>query len=137
MCIRDRYKGSLLTRLLSLTNGLSGMIFTNDDISDADLFDRNVIVDLSRVGSTETKSLIMGMLVLKMQEYRMTNTDGPNAKLRHVTVIEEAHNLLKRTSTEQSSCLLYTSLALCLCKGLFFFQTIFHQAKGAKPWQKS
>ena len=33
----------------------------------------------------------------------MTNTDGPNAKLPHVTVIEEAHNLLKRTSTEQSS----------------------------------
>lgn len=44
----------------------------------------------------------MGMLVLKLQEYRMTKGEM-NAPLNHVTVIEEAHNLLKRTSTEQST----------------------------------
>ena len=43
----------------------------------------------------------MGLLVLKLQEHRMTKGDM-NAKLRHVTILEEAHNLLKRTSTEQS-----------------------------------
>ena len=64
------------------------------------LFDQNVIVDLSRVGSTETKALIMGILVLKLQEYRMENV-SQNSKLKHVTVLEEAHNLLKRTSTDQ------------------------------------
>lgn len=93
----------LLTRLQSLTNGINGMIFTCDEIADADLFDKNVIVDLSRVGSSETKSLIMGMLVLKLQEYRMAAAIGMNEKLKHITVLEEAHNLLKRTSTEQSS----------------------------------
>lgn len=66
------------------------------------LFDENVVVDLSRVGSSETKSLIMGMLVLKLQEYRMTQGDM-NAPLKHITVLEEAHNILKRTSTEQVS----------------------------------
>ena len=100
---KGAYKGSLLTRLQSLTNGINGIIFSCDDIADAELFDKNVIVDLSRVGSSETKSLIMGMLVLKLQEHRMANADGMNAKLKHITVIEEAHNLLKRTSTEQSS----------------------------------
>lgn len=100
---KGAYKGSLLTRLQSLTNGIYGMIFTCDDIEDSLLFDKNVIVDLSRVGSAETKSLIMGMLVLKLQEYRMANATGMNEKLKHVTVLEEAHNLLKRTSTEQSS----------------------------------
>lgn len=100
---RGAYKGSLLTRLQSLTNGIYGMIFTCDDIDDSILFDKKVIVDLSRVGSAETKSLIMGMLVLKLQEYRMVNASGMNEKLKHVTVLEEAHNLLKRTSTEQSS----------------------------------
>ena len=99
---KGAYKGSLLTRLESLTNGINGMIFVCDEISNKDLFDENVIVDLSRVGSAETKSLIMGMLVLKLQEYRMTN-DDMNAELKHLTVLEEAHNLLKRTSTEQSS----------------------------------
>ncbi|MCX4297805.1 MAG: DUF87 domain-containing protein [Lachnospiraceae bacterium] len=99
---KGAYKGSLLTRLESLTNGINGMIFVCDEISNQKLFDENVIVDLSRVGSAETKSLIMGMMVLKLQEYRMTN-DDMNAELKHLTVLEEAHNLLKRTSTEQSS----------------------------------
>lgn len=99
---KGAYKGSLLTRLESLTNGINGMIFVCDEISDEELFDKNVIVDLSRVGSSETKSLIMGMLVLKLQEYRMTS-DMINAELRHITVLEEAHNLLKRTSADQTS----------------------------------
>ena len=100
---KSNYKGSLLTRLESLTNGINSMIFTADDIDDRELFDKNVIVDLSRVGSGETKSLIMGILVLKLQEYRIAHSDGSDSDLRHVTVLEEAHNLLKRTSTEQSS----------------------------------
>lgn len=100
---KSNYKGSLLTRLESLTNGINSMIFSADDIDDAELFDENVIVDLSRVGSTETKALIMGILILKLQEHRIACSEGSNSELRHVTVLEEAHNLLKRTSTEQSS----------------------------------
>ncbi len=97
---KGAYKGSLLTRLQSLTNGINGLIFQNDEISEAKLFDENVIVDLSRVGSSETKSLIMGVLVLKLQEYRMEQ-GNMNAPLKHITVLEEAHNLLKRTSSDQ------------------------------------
>lgn len=99
---KGAYKGSLITRLKSLTNGINGQIFTTDEIACKDMFDENVIVDLSRVGSSETKSLIMGILVLKLQEYRMTQ-NRMNADLYHVTVLEEAHNLLKKTSTEVSS----------------------------------
>jgi len=94
------YSGALLTRIRSLTNGLNRLIFCGDESSDEDLFDKKVIVDLSRVGSTETKSLIMGLLVLKLNEYRMTS-GNINSPLTHITVLEEAHNLLKRTSTEQ------------------------------------
>lgn len=100
---KGAYKGSLLTRLQSLTNGIYGMIFTDDEISGKNLFEENVIVDLSRVGSAETKSLLMGLIVLKLQEYRTSNFSGMNEELKHITVLEEAHNLLKRTSVEQSS----------------------------------
>lgn len=96
------YSGALLTRVRSLTNGLNRLIFCDDDLKDSDLFDKNVIVDLSRIGSTETKSLIMGILVMKLNEYRM-DSGRINSPLGHITVLEEAHNLLKRTSTEQSS----------------------------------
>lgn len=96
------YSGALLTRVRSLTNGLNSLIFCNDDLTDYDLFDKNVIIDLSRVGSSETKSLIMGILVMKLNQYRMSS-GKINSPLSHITVLEEAHNLLKRTSTEQSS----------------------------------
>ncbi|CYW03721.1 ATP-binding protein [Streptococcus suis] len=100
---KGAYKGALLTRLESLTTGIYQLMFTEDEISSEKLFDENVIVDLSRLGSSETKSLIMGLLILKMQEYRMVSSQGMNRQLRHVTVLEEAHNLLKRTSTEQAT----------------------------------
>lgn len=96
------YSGALLTRVRSLTTGLNNLIFCNDEISNEDLFDKSVIVDLSRVGSTETKSLIMGLLIMKLNEYRMSS-GKINSSLSHITVLEEAHNLLKRTSTEQTS----------------------------------
>lgn len=97
------YKGALCTRLKSLTNGLYGQIFTSAEIPAEDLFDENVIIDLSRTGSSETKALIMGLLVMKLQEHRMSSASSVNQSLKHVTVLEEAHNILKRTSTEQSS----------------------------------
>lgn len=96
------YSGALLTRVRSLTTGLNGLIFCDEDLCDEDLFDKNVIIDLSRVGSMETKSLIMGLLVMKLNEYRMTS-EKINSPLSHITVLEEAHNLFKRTSVEQSS----------------------------------
>lgn len=93
------YTGALVTRVTSLTNGISGQIFCDSyDIPDEVMFDQNTIVDLSRVGSSETKSLIMGILVLKLSEYRMANAKQANSELRHITVLEEAHNLLKRTT---------------------------------------
>lgn len=98
---KGAYKGSLLTRLSSLSSGINGMVFSSDETDQVDLFDGRTIVDLSRVGSSETKSLLMGILVLKLQERRMTQGIAHNAGLRHVTVLEEAHNLLRKTSTEQ------------------------------------
>jgi hypothetical protein len=98
---KSNYKGALLIRLNSLCNGINGMIFTNDGLPEEALFDRNAIVDLSRAGSTETKSLIMGLLVLKLQEHRMCGESASG--LRHVTVLEEAHRLLRRVSPEQSN----------------------------------
>lgn len=96
------YIGALYTRIKSLTNGINGQIFCSpSELAADELFDRNVIVDLSRIGSMETKSLLMGILVMKLQEHRMASGEM-NAALRHVTVLEEAHNLLRRTSDVQS-----------------------------------
>lgn len=99
--LKGNYEGALVSRVRSLTNGINKLIFTADNISDEDLFDKNTIIDLSRVASTETKALFMGLIFMKLNEYRIANKIENNSKLKHVTVLEEAHNLLKKTSASQ------------------------------------
>jgi hypothetical protein len=101
---KGNYKGALETRIKSLTKGIIGTIFTEKDdaIDDYTLFNQNTIVDISRIGKDETRSLIMGIIILKLNEFRMCEELGGNLPLRHVTILEEAHNLLKRTSTDQN-----------------------------------
>ncbi len=102
------YKGALLTRVQSMTVGINGVIFKNSEgVDDSLLFDSNVVVDLSELGSDEAIALIMGVLIMKLNEYRKSQRKlnknlSLNSQLRHVTVLEEAHNLLKRTSKDQN-----------------------------------
>ncbi len=102
------YKGALLTRVQAMTTGINGMIFCKSEgIADDVLFDQNTIVDLSEVGSEETIALLMGVLIMRLNEYRKAQRKsgtfvGHDSSLSHVTVLEEAHNLLKRTSKDQN-----------------------------------
>ena len=100
--VKSNYQGSLVTRVKSLNNGICKQIFSGQEIGDAKLFDENVIVDLSRIGSQETKSLIMGILIMRLNEYRANSGIEHNSRLRHITILEEAHNILKRCSQEQN-----------------------------------
>lgn len=101
--IKSNYKGALLTRVKSLMVGLNKFIFTNNQTPYEELFDKNCILDISRVKSGETKALIMGLMVYILNEYRVDRKSESNIGLRHVTVLEEAHNLLKNTAHGASS----------------------------------
>ena len=59
------YKGALVTRVQSMTVGINGLIFKNSEgIDDQILFDSNVIVDLSELGSDEAIALVMGVMLI-------------------------------------------------------------------------
>lgn len=95
------YKGALLNRIASLCNGFEGQIFGRSiGIPDRTLFGENTIIDLSSIGSDETRAMIMGVLIIKLKSYRKVTASSPNGPLVHVTVLEEAHNILKRCSQE-------------------------------------
>lgn len=96
--IKSNYRGALLTRVKSLTVGLNKFIFTTNQTPYEKLFDENCILDISRVKSGETKALIMGLMVYILNEYRVDRKTSNNNGLKHVTVLEEAHNLLKNTA---------------------------------------
>lgn len=97
--IKSNYRGALITRVKSLTVGLNKFIFTARQTPYEQLFDRNCILDISRVKSGETKALLMGLIVYILNEYRVDRKTENNNGLKHVTVLEEAHNLLKNTSS--------------------------------------
>ena len=101
--VKSNYVGSLVTRVRSLTNGYFRGIFRKEENSAEELFEGPCIIDISRVGATETKALLMGVLFQKLQEWRMANAGFANSGLRHVTVLEEAHDLLRKTSVEQNA----------------------------------
>ncbi len=102
------YKGALLTRVQAMTTGINGMIFRKSEgKEDEVLFDQNTVIDLSEAGSEETIALLMGVLIMKLNEHRKAQRkkgimESHDSRLRHVTVLEEAHNILKRTSKEQN-----------------------------------
>lgn len=94
---KSDYTGALITRVQSLTNGLNGRILCGDDIDPGKMFNQNCIIDISRVGSIETKSLLMGIVFMKLNEY-LISEERFSGELRHITVLEEAHHLLRKTS---------------------------------------
>ena len=110
--IKSNYRGALITRVKSLTVGLNKFIFTTEQTPYRKLFDENCILDISRVKSTETKALIMGLVVYILNEYRVDQKTTNNNGLKHVTVLEEAHNLLKNTSGGGESALIGKSVEM-------------------------
>lgn len=100
--IKSNYRGALLTRVKSLAVGLNKFIFTREQTPYEELFDQNCILDISRVKSSETKALIMGLMVYILNEYRIDQKTINNSGLKHITVLEEAHNLLKNKADDSS-----------------------------------
>ena len=100
--VKSNYRGALITRIRSLTVGLNKMIFSEKQTAYEKLFDQNCILDISRVKSSETKALLMGLMVYILNEYRVDRKTQSNRGLNHVTVLEEAHHLLKNTSGTES-----------------------------------
>ncbi len=99
--VQGNYTGALVTRIKSMTNGVYNSIFCRNEVGDEKLFDCNTIIDMSRIRSEETKALIMGVLVNRLSEYRMCS-GKMNSPLQHVTLLEEAHHLLKRETASST-----------------------------------
>lgn len=105
---KGNYKGALVTRVEAMTTGLNGLMFKESEgVPDEQLFDCHAVIDLSELGSDEAIALVMGVLIMKLGEHRKAQRKkghgfSMDSSLRHITVLEEAHNLLKRTSKEQN-----------------------------------
>lgn len=110
---KGNYKGALCMRIKMLLTGFEGQIFGNttgipddvlfpeyDPMITDDRLVKKTIIDLSNLGNPETRALIMGVLIIKLREYRFSHQGGTNSALKNLIIMEEAHNILKRCSHE-------------------------------------
>ena len=98
--LKNDYTGSIKARLQGLLVGSKGfMLNTPRSIDFTDLIEKNVILELEEIKNGAEKSLIMGFVLinlneaikLKYKEYKELGKD-----FKHITLIEEAHRLLSK-----------------------------------------
>ncbi len=101
--VRDNLTACLQTRFQYLTRGTRGQLLDVDRSTDwATLFDRPTVINISGISAAKDKALIMSLLMLSLYEYRKSQYANDPAyrrgaasnKLQHITLVEEAHNVL-------------------------------------------
>ncbi len=98
--LKNDYIGSIKARLQGLLVGAKGfMLNTHRSIDFVDLLGKDVILELEEVKNGSEKSLIMGFVLINLNEalkikYKEYKKKGKDFK--HITLIEEAHRLLSR-----------------------------------------
>jgi len=102
---QSTYVGALTTRLRSLMRGVLGFTFMaqeGEETPAGALFDESCIVNVSSVGSAEKRAVMMGLLMIRLQEHRATQGTHRVDRLKHLMVLEEAHNILKCSSPNEN-----------------------------------
>ncbi|MCP3803699.1 ATP-binding protein [Allokutzneria sp. A3M-2-11 16] len=98
--ITDNVRGFIRVRLGSLRLGTTGRFFDGGHPLDfAELLRRNVVLEIEDVGDDSDKGFLMGAVLIQLTEHLRISARRPGTRpgLRHLTVIEEAHRLLRRS----------------------------------------
>jgi hypothetical protein len=100
--ITDNVRGFIRVRLSSLRLGTTGRFFEGGHPLDLDqLIRRNVVFEIEDVGDDRDKAFLMGGLLIQLTEHLRVEAHRNPAVLRqglrHLSVFEEAHRLLRRT----------------------------------------
>ncbi|TYK46178.1 ATP-binding protein [Actinomadura decatromicini] len=97
--ITDNVRGFVRVRLSSLRLGTTGRFFEGGHPIDFDaLLARNVVLEIEDVGDDRDKAFLMGTVLVRLVEHlRMRQRAGAVPGLRHLSVFEEAHRLLRRS----------------------------------------
>jgi DNA helicase HerA-like ATPase len=98
--ITDDVLGFIRVRLASLRLGTTGRFLEGGHPIDfGALLRKNVVLEIEDVGDDADKAFLMGAVLIRLAEHlRLTHrTHHPVTGLSHLTVVEEAHRLLRRT----------------------------------------
>lgn len=92
----EKYRGSLVARLTSLTLGVKGrMLNSRYSMNFDQLLDRRVVIEMEEIKDEKDKALLMGLIINRLAEC-MKQRHRVQPAFQHLTLIEEAHRLLSR-----------------------------------------
>ena len=99
------------TRLTYLSRGTRGSVLNvNRSTEWSKLFDSVTVINLSHIANQKDRALIMSLLLVALQEYRISQyacdekyrDEAQRNQLMHLTVVEEAHNVLAKPEVDFS-----------------------------------
>lgn len=86
---------SLQARINTLRVGIKGNVLNvKKSFPMENLLNTNTIIELENIADDEVKAFIMSLLLINVNEWRMSQKDTQK-EIRHLFLIEEAHRLLK------------------------------------------
>lgn len=104
--VESNVKAALKSRIGSLRIGSKGlMLDTVRGIPLQTLLSEPTILELENIGNDDEKTFLMGLFLARLYEYRRLQaaTGHIQPGLQHLIIFEEAHRLLKNTSTQVDS----------------------------------
>jgi DNA helicase HerA-like ATPase len=104
--ITQDVQAGLKARIGALRLGSKGlMLDTAHSIPISELLENPTILELENIGNDDEKTFVMGLLLLRLYEYRRLQAASGklSSDLQHILVIEEAHRLLANVSTQVST----------------------------------
>jgi hypothetical protein len=98
--VRDNVRGFVTVRIGSLRLGTTGRFLDGGHPIDfAKLLGANVVLEIEDAGDDHDKAFLMGAVLIRLTEHlrlRHRHDGQQPVRLRHLTVIEEAHRLLRQ-----------------------------------------
>jgi hypothetical protein len=96
-------KAGLLARIeqLRLGGGKGLMLNTRQSIDSSVLFEQPCILELKQIVSDDEKAFLIGLILIRLYEHYEAGATQAKGDLCHITLIEEAHRLLRNVSMEQ------------------------------------
>src|SRR5580700_6494620 len=104
--ITDNVRGFVTVRISSLRQGTTGRFLQGGHPLDfGALLAANVVLEIEEVGDDRDKAFLMGTVLIRLAEHLRlrARAEGPGApRLRHLSVFEEAHRLLRQPRGTQA-----------------------------------
>ncbi|MDA8374244.1 MAG: FtsK/SpoIIIE domain-containing protein [Actinomycetota bacterium] len=97
--VRATLLAAVKVRLGSLLKGARGLLLdTVESVDIASLLNQPVVVEIDEIADSEDKAILAAFLLDRIRA--AARARGSGSKLRHVTVLEEAHRLLSKVGAQ-------------------------------------